>query len=481
MSRHSLLRMLPALLLAGCALGPDFKAPAAPDSERYLAQQDPSSTAAADGRAQHFERSAKPEAQWWRAFGSSPLDALVTQGLARNASLEAAQASLRQSARALQAGYGVFYPQVSAGAGASREKFSPALFGSTSPGPTFNLFTLSASVGYALDVFGGARRTVEGLAAQQDVQQAQLEGSTLALAGNLVNTAIAQAAYGAELEQTQALVLLLRQQLTLAQFQTQAGTVPYSAVLALQAQLAQAEATVPPLQQAADQAQHLLATLSGTLPSRWQMPPLAFDSLKLPEHLPLSLPSELVRQRPDIRAAEATLHAASAAVGVATAAQFPSFTLSGAYGQYSTSTGTLLAGGGNFWNLGVDVAAPLFDGGTLRARRQAAEETYAQSAALYRQTVLNAFAQVADVLRALEHDAQTLQAALQAQAAVETAARLLEANEQAGIANGLQVLTAQVQLRQANLAVLQARALRLQDTTAYYLALGQGSSRQAGP
>ncbi|MDE2132503.1 MAG: TolC family protein, partial [Betaproteobacteria bacterium] len=183
MPRHSFLPVLPALLLAGCALGPDFRAPAAPDSERYLAQQDPSSTVTADGRSQQFERAAQPQAQWWSAFGSPDLDALVTRGLARNASLEAAQASLRQSARALEAGYGVFYPQLNGAVGATREKFSPVLFGSSSPGPTFNLFTLSASVGYALDVFGGQRRLVEGLAAQRDVQAAQLAGSTLALAG----------------------------------------------------------------------------------------------------------------------------------------------------------------------------------------------------------------------------------------------------------------------------------------------------------
>ncbi|MDE2624353.1 MAG: efflux transporter outer membrane subunit [Betaproteobacteria bacterium] len=479
MPRHSFLPVLPALLLAGCALGPDFRAPAAPDSERYLAQQEPSSTLAADGRSQQFERAANPQAQWWQAFASPALDALVTRGLARSASLEAAQASLRQSARALEAGYGVFYPQLNGAVGATREKFSPVLFGSSSPGPTFNLFTLSASVGYALDVFGGQRRLVEGLAAQRDVQAAQLAGSTLALAGNLVNTAIARAAYQAELEETQALLALLRQQVKLAQAQADAGTAPYGTVLALQAQLAQGEGTLPPLRQKADQADHLLATLSGVLPSQWQDPPLAFSVLSLPGHLPLSLPSELVRRRPDIQAAEATFHAAGAAVGVATAAQFPSFNLSAAYGQYSTSTGTLLAGNGNFWNLGVDVAAPLFDGGTLRARRQAAEETYAQSAALYRQTVLDAFGQVADVLRALEHDAEVLQAALQAQSAAESSARLLQANEQAGLASGLQVLAAQVQVRQANLAVLQARAVRLQDTTAYFLALGGGDTPAA--
>ena len=480
------MRPLPLLcafstLLAACALGPDFTAPQAPAGDRYTAEGDPAATARAGGQAQQFERAAGPAARWWRAFRSAELDALVDQGIAHNPGLEAAQASLLQSRHALEAGYGVFYPQLSAGAGASREKFSPALFGSNSPGPTFNLFTLSASVSYALDVFGGQRRTVEALAAQTDVQQAQLLGSYLTLSGNLVNTAIARAAYGSELEETRALIALLQQQVALARAQAQAGTAPFATVLALEAQLAQAQATLPPLQLKADQAEHLLATLSGVLPSRWQVRPLAFSQLALPDRLPLSLPSDLVRRRPDVRAAEAGLHAASAGIGVATAAQFPSFTLSGSYGQYSTSSGTLFAGLGNFWSLGADVAAPIFDGGTLRARREAAEAGYAQSLALYRQAVLGAFGQVADVLRALDQDARTLQAAEAAQAAAEGSWRLLEVNERAGLANGLQVLGAKTQWHQARLAVLQAQAVRLQDTTAYFVALGGGGEPPPAP
>ncbi len=461
-------------LLAGCALGPDFKAPQAPDTGHYNQGGDPASTADADGQAQHFESGVGATARWWQLFHSATLDALVDQGLAHNPGVAAAQASLRQSQSALQAGYGVFYPQVNADAGASREKFSPALFGGTTPGPTFNLFTLSASVGYALDVFGGQRRTVEGLAAQVDLQQALLLGNYLALSGNIVNTAIARAAYESEAVDTRALIDLQRAQVTLAEKQFQAGTTAYGTVFALRNQLAQFEATLPPLQQKADQAAHLLATLDGRLPSEWQPPAVTLAELALPSRLPLSLPSELVRRRPDIVAAEATLHAASANIGVATAALFPAFTINGGYGQYGTSTGTLFAGNGNFWNLGVDVAAPVFDGGTLRARKQAAEDAYQQSLALYRQTVLGAFGQVADTIRALQHDAEALRSATESLAAAEGTWHLLEANERAGLANGLAVLVAEVQYRQARIAYVQAQALRFQDTTALFVALGGG-------
>ncbi len=461
-----------AWLLAGCTLGPDFARPEAPATDRYTAQGDGQATPAVQGEAQQFEAGAAPTARWWQLFGSTALDTLVTQGLQHNQGLVAAEASLRQSQSALRAGYGVFYPQLSAGVGASREKFSPALFGSNTPGPTFNLFTLSASVSYALDIFGGQRRLVEGLAAETDLQQALRQGYALTLSGNLVNTAIARAAYLSQQADTQALIAVQRAQLGLAEHQVAAGTVPFANVLALRGQVAQLETTLPPLQQRIDQAEHLLATLSGALPSQWHPLALPFAELQLPQHLPLSLPAALVHQRPDILAAEAALHSASAAVGAATAAQFPDFTLNGSYGQYSTSSRSLFAGNGNFWNLGVDVAAPLLDGGTRRELTQAARDAYAQSQAQYRQTVLEAFGQVADTLRALQHDAETLQAADAAQAAAENAWRLLQVNEQAGLANGLQVLAAQGQYLQARIASTQARALRLQDTTAYFIALG---------
>jgi NodT family efflux transporter outer membrane factor (OMF) lipoprotein len=461
-------------LLTGCALGPDFKAPEAPVADHYNHGGDPAATTDADGQAQHFEAGVGSTARWWQLFHSATLDTLVDQGLAQNPGVAAAQASLRQSQSALQAGYGVFYPQVYADAGAAREKFSPALFGGTTPGPTFNLFTLSASVSYALDVFGGQRRAVEGLAAQVDLQQALLLGNYLALSGNIVNTAIARAAYEAEAVDTRALIDMQRTQVSLAEKQFDAGTVAYGTVFALRNQLAQFEASLPPLQQKADQAAHLLATLGGRLPSEWQPPAVTLSELALPSHLPLSLPSELVRRRPDIVAAEAALHSASASIGVATAALFPTFTLNGGFGQYGTSTSTLFASNGNFWNLGVDLAAPIFDGGILRARKQAAVDAYQQSLALYRQTVLGAFGQVADTIRALQHDAEALRSATDALAAAEGSWHLLEANERAGLANGLAVLAAEVQYRQARIGYVQAQALRLQDTTALFIALGGG-------
>jgi NodT family efflux transporter outer membrane factor (OMF) lipoprotein len=461
-----------ALLLCGCTLGPDFVRPKAPDAEHYNRGGDPVETVAAGGGAQRFEQGAAPVADWWKMFGSAELDAVLAEGLANNPGVQAAQASLRQSNDNLQAGYGVFYPQVGASFSPTRQLFSPARIGSPAPGNLFNLVTLSASVGYTFDIFGGERRAVESLAAQRDMQRGELLGTYLALSGNIVNTTIAMAAYKEELGLTEQLIALQKEQVAITETQNRAGTVAYAPVLELQGQVAAAEAQLPPLRQKLDQSAHLLATLAGRAPSEWSPPDVALSGLKLPAKLPLSLPSELVKSRPDIIAAEAEMHSASANIGVARAAQFPSFTLNGSYGQNSTSMGTLFNGASNFWSLGPNIGATLFDGGTLAARKQAAVDVYQQSEALYRQTVLAAFQQVADAVRALQHDAETMQAQADAvQAAAETL-RLARINYQAGTANYLQVLAADIAHRQARLAYVEAQALRLQDTSALLIALG---------
>ena len=462
------------LVLSGCTVGPDFVRPKAPAAEHYNQGKDPSETVPVDGLSQHFEQGVGPVANWWNLFGSKQLDATVAEGLANNPSLEAAQASLRQSNDNLRAGYGIFYPQINADLNPSRQKFSPARFGSSAPANIFNLVTLSASVSYSLDIFGGEHRAIENLQSQVDLQRSTVLAAYLALSGNIVNTAIAMAAYREEITYTEQLIALQKELIAITGKQVQAGTVPFASVLSLHSQLAALEATLPPLRQMMSQSEHLLATLAGHAPSEWTPEQVSMAKLSLPGKLPLSLPSELVRQRPDILAAEAQLHGASASIGVATAALFPSFTLNGSFGQNATSMSGFFGSNANFWSVGADLAAPLFNGGTLSAKKQAAIDAYQQSLALYRQTVLGAFAQVADTVRALEHDAETMQAESQSVSTSEQSLHLTQVNYQAGLINYLQVLAADIQYHQAKLAYLQAQAQRLQDTTALFVALGGG-------
>lgn len=447
---------------------------------QYTHGTQPTETASVDGTAQRFELGKVVTADWWRLFQSANLDSVITEAIANNPGLDAAQASLKASQNNLRSGYGIFFPSVDANVGATRERYSGANIGQQAPGAIFNIFTLSTSVSYALDLFGGQRRLVEELHAQVDLAHANDQATFLALTGNLVNSVIARAAYHAEIEATKQLIDLQKEQVRLAEIQTTAGTVPYSTVLTLRSQLASNEATIPQLQQKSAQSAHLLAALAGHVPAQWKAPNVSLSDLTLPSDLPLSLPSELVRQRPDILAAEATAHAASANIGVATAAMLPSVTLSGGAGAASNSSSMLFPGNGKSWNVGADVTAPLFEGATLWFKRKAAINDYQQAMALYRQTVLAAFEQVADALRALDHDARTLLAQHEALADAEQALRLIQANYESGLATYLDVLVADAQFHQATIADIQAIAVRYQDTVALYAALGGGWWNAAG-
>jgi NodT family efflux transporter outer membrane factor (OMF) lipoprotein len=461
-------------LTAGCAVGPNFHRPDAPSVAKYTHGSDPTATIAVDGTAQRFHMGESVTADWWRLFHSAQLDGIVSDAIAHNPGLDAAQASLRASQDNLRSGYGIFYPAIDADVGATRQRFTLANFGEQAHGTVFNLFTLSTTVSYALDIFGGQRRLVEGLRAEVDVAHADERAAYLALAANIVNTVIAKAAYRAEVQATVQLVKLQKEQVALGEVQAQAGTVPYSTVLSLRSQLASYEATIPQLEQKFTQSAHLLAALTGHVPAEWSAPVVNLSDLTLPSDLPVSLPSALVRQRPDILEAEAVAHAASANIGVATAALLPNFTLTGGLEAATNSTQQLFPGNGRAWNVGADATAPLFEGGTLWYKRKAAMDSYKQTMALYRQTVLGAFEQVADSLRALDHDAQTLLAQEEALAAAEQALRLIQANYRAGLATYLDVLIADAQYHQATIAEIQATAVRYQDTVALIAALGGG-------
>jgi NodT family efflux transporter outer membrane factor (OMF) lipoprotein len=460
--------------LAGCAVGPNFARPVEPRAAHYLPGGERRTTVKSQGVAQQFTPGAQVTGDWWRLFDNRRLEDILAQALAANPGLAAAQASLRASEYSLRSGYGIFFPQTEAAARGTRERLSPLTLGEKAPASIFNLFTLSASASYALDIFGGERRQIEALGAEVDEQRATERATYVTLLANVVNTVIARAGYSAEIDATQQLIRLQREQVRLAQVQYRAGTQPYADVLSLRSQLATYEGTIPSLEQKLDQADDLLAALVGHSSADWSPPPIALRDLKLPGNLPVSLPSALVRQRPDILLAEAAAHAASANVGVATAALLPSVTLDGAYSANSLATRQLFAVQGRAWSFGAGVTAPLFEGGTLWYERKAAAASYQQTMALYRQTVLAAFEQVADTLRALDHDAAALRADDEALRTARQALHLEQVNYAAGLVTYLNVLNADVQYHQAAITDLQAVAQRYQDTVALYVALGGG-------
>jgi NodT family efflux transporter outer membrane factor (OMF) lipoprotein len=469
-----LLFLLLMALLAGCAVGPDFVRPQPPTNRSYAYGQEPSRTISAQSEAQQFVSGARVAADWWKLYDCSKLDSILNQSIANNPSLQAAQATLHQSEDNLRAGYGIFYPQLGAGFQPARQQFSPARFGEAS-GPTiFNLYTFSTSASYVLDVFGGERRTVEGLGAQAEMQYYNWQGSYLALTGNIVNAVVAEAAYVAEVHATEQMVGFLEEQTEITAAQADAGVVPYTNLLSIKAQLAAMQATLPPLRQQLSHTAHLISILAGSAPADWEPSRIELAELKLPSDLPVSLPSDLVRQRPDILAAEAQLHAASAQIGVATAALFPSFTLNADYGWNSTALKSLFAGNAAFWTMGASLATPVIQGPTLWFQRKAAIDAYQAALANYRVVVLAGLAQVADALDALRHDAQTVDAQSRALSAAAESLSLIQANYRAGTVNYLQVLIADAQYQQAQLGYIQAVGQRLQDTAALFVALGGG-------
>jgi len=467
--------LIPAfMMLTSCMVGPDFIKPKAPAVERYTQDVLPNETMIADGLMQHFELGAKVNADWWRLFKSTQLNIFVSKALANNLTLQSAQANLRQSQANLQAGYGVFFPQIDAGFTPVRQQFSPARFGNNSASSIFNLYTFSTTVSYSLDVFGGERRNVESLEAQKDLQRYTEQVTYLTLTGNIINAVIAKAAYQAEVETTEQWLALLQKQIKLTETQVSAGTVSYQAVVSLRSQLALVAATLPALKQKLNQTEHLQANLVGLTPADWQSPTIKLADLTLPLNIPVSLPSELVHQRPDILAAEAQLHSDSAKIGVATAGLFPNISLSGSFGYNNQSLLDLFMSKGNIWSMAANFAQPLFHGGTLWFGRKAAIATHEKSLAIYQQTVVSAFTQVADALSALQHDAEMVAAQQLSLEAADDALRLVTANYQAGLVNTQQVLIIESQRLQAKLAYLSAIAQRYQDTVAFFVALGGG-------
>ncbi|WP_054482246.1 efflux transporter outer membrane subunit, partial [Achromobacter xylosoxidans] len=407
---------------------------------------------------------------------SAALDALVRQALDASPTLEQARARLRQAGEDLNAETGGrLLPAVDANLSATRQKVDPSAYGvpvAEQPAP-FTLYNASIDVSYTLDVFGGNRRALEGLAAQVDYQSHELQAARMTLAANVVTTAIRQADLAGRLADTRELLLAQQRQRDIMAQRLRAGGIAEADLRNQELLLAQTEASVPPLEYQLAQAHHQLATYLGQPPAAWQAPPLRLADLTLPAEIPTGVPSALTRQRPDILAAEALLHQASAQIGVATANQYPRFTLTASFGSQRTRAGDV-GDGVNVWNLGLGLVQPLFRGGELRARTRSAQAAYEAAAAAYRQTVLDGFRQVADALRALQSDARAYDAYDTAWRRADDAARIARDRYQAGGISHLDVLDSQRQLLQTRIARGAADAARYADTAALLQALGGG-------
>jgi len=465
------------LLTAGCAAGPDFRRPEPPAAKSYTSKPLPErvSPAEASGPSQQFVQGMDIPAQWWTLFHSPPLNHLVERALKANPDLHAAQATLRQAQENARAAEGALYPSVNASGSVVRQQNRGAQFGQpASPGSLFTLYSASVSVSYGIDIFGAARRTLEALEAQAEFERYQMEGAYLTLTSNVVTTAVQEAALRAQVSATREIMDLESQQLDMLQRQYDVGAVALSGVLAQKTALAQTRAALPLLEKQLALLRNQLATLTGRFPSEGGTDEFDLETLELPQDLPVSLPSRLVEQRPDIRAAESLLHVASAEVGVATANLLPQFTISGGAGSVATTAGNLFSSGSGVWNLGANLTQPIFHGGTLIHERRAALAAYDGAAAHYRSTVLSAFRDVADVLDALQFDAEILRAQTLAAQSARDSLDIARRQYQAGAASYLVLLNAQQAYQQARIALAQAQAARYADTAALFLALGGG-------
>ena len=466
------------LLLAGCAVGPNFKRPAPPDVGGYTPTPPlttSSTTNVAGGEAQHFVEGRDIAGEWWTLFHSKPLNDLIERSLKANPDLKAAQAALLVARENVLAQRGAYYPSVGGGFSASRSKTSNVVSPFTASGAlTYSLYTPQVSVSFVPDVFGVNRRTVEGLKAQEQQVRFALAATHITLSSNVAAAAIQEASLRAQIDATHELIDINTHMVQILRNQYAKGYVSKLDVAAQESQLAQVTATLPPLLKQLAQQRDLLAALSGGFPNQDLPEKFELSTLQLPQELPLSLPSQLVEQRPDVQQAEENLHFASAQIGIARANRLPSFVLTADAGSMALTFSKIFAGGTGFWDLGAGVTQPIFQGGTLLHRERAAKAAYIQAAEQYRSTVLTAFANVADTLNALQQDADGLKAAGAAKDAARVTLDLAGKQVQSGYANYLALLSAEQAYQQAVINLAQAQANRYADTAALFQALGGG-------
>jgi NodT family efflux transporter outer membrane factor (OMF) lipoprotein len=467
-----------AMLLASCAVGPDFLHPAAPEVGRYTKEPlspRTSSTDAPTGGPQRFVQGRDIAQEWWRMFKSPALNALIERSLNNNPNLQSAIATLRAADQAVYAQEGRFFPLVDASFNPTYNRTSNALTPVPSSNATiYALHTAQLQVSYTLDIWGLNRRMVESLKAQADSQRFQVEAAYLTLVSNIAIAAITEASLRAQIDAANQLISINTKMLDILRRQLDTGYTNRNDVALQEAALAQVRATLSPLRKALQQNRDLLSALSGAYPSEEPHETFRLEAMQLPTDLPVSLPSQLIEQRPDVRMAEEQLHSASAQVGVATADLLPTFTINANAGYINTALAGLLAPQNLFWSVGGTAAQTLFDGGTLLHELQEAKDTYNAAAWTYRGTVIGAVQNVADALRALQNDADALKAARDFERASKISFDLAQQQIQTGNANVLILLTAQQTYLQAVIQVVQARAARLSDTAALYQALGGG-------
>ena len=469
------------MAVAGCTLGPDFEAPQPPSVTRYTSPGEttaPGPDATKGVPTQAIAIGERVAANWWTLFRSSKLDLLVKQAIAGNLTLESAKARLAQAREAIAVASSALYPQIGLSADVTEAKQSASAFG-LSPDtvplpPSYNLFQVGPTASYTPDLFGQTHRRIEQQVALAEYQSDQLDAAYLTLTGNTVSQALRAAAVRSQLKALNDILDLDRQNVELVRKQRQTGTVPDSDVIVAESQLAADETLKPGLEQQLSVAKHALGVLIGRAPGNWSPPDFDLAAFILPHRLPGSIPSQLVHQRPDIQAAEAQLHAASAQIGIATAQLYPSITLSAGISANSLNGGQLFSPGGLVWSVAAGLAQPIFDGGMREAERRAALAAFKEAAADYQQTVLQAFGQVADILQALKHDTDLLAAQTHALSMASEAVRLQRINYGSGGSGVIGLLDAQRQYQQAQLGYVRAEAQRYQDTVQLLVAMGGG-------
>jgi NodT family efflux transporter outer membrane factor (OMF) lipoprotein len=463
--------LMAAMTLAGCAFAPPVKPPAPPTPANYAVQPTPADSAKVDGVAQHFSLGARAVPAWWRLYGSDTLDGWVDEGLRNNPSLTATRHTLEAAHQLLRAQVGAnMLPSLDAQGQTSRQR----ALGIPDIGPPTNLYDIYAgqlALSYNFDLFGATRHGIEQTAAQVDQQSYEFDAAKRALAANIVIAAINAASLAEQLSTSERLSTLAHDQATLTEHSYRLGAASQDDLLAIQQQAASIDTSIPSLRSQALRARHALAVLMGRTPD--QAPSnLTLAELHMPVDVPVSVPSDLLQQRPDVLAAEASVHAASAQVGVATANLFPHISLSAAVGSAAFKPTNLFTAAGSIWSAGVSITQPIFHGGALMAQRRAAIADYNAALAQYQQAVLNAFQNVADTLTALDQDALTLQAAINEAAAASQSFTNTDARYRLGAISYPEAVLSEQHLQSAKLTEIQARAARMSDTAALFQAMG---------
>ncbi len=458
-------------LLTGCLVGPDFTRPAPPAVAGYLPKSDSAAPETAAEGGQSIEPGEVP-AKWWGLFHCARLDDVLRDAIRSSHSLAAARATLAQAREEVIAARSAFFPQLDLGASARRGTSESGDAGSST---VANLFSVGPVVGFSIDVFGGTRRHVEQQQALAENERDELAAAYLSLTGNAVIQAISIASLRFQISTVEDLIRNDEKNFDLVRREFDAGKVARTDVLTAQAQLEADRTQLPSLRQQESVARHALAVLAARAPGEWDPPDFSIDEFTLPERLPLSLPSELVRQRPDILSAESRLHADSAAIGVATAQMYPSITISASLVQDAASLANLFRSASRVWSIGAAGDAPVSRGGALGAQRQAAIDAYDSDREVYQQTVLAAFGQVADSLTAIEHDGEAVAASLRAVDIASSSLILQRSSYAAGRSSALQLIVAENTYSSVRLGYVRALGQRLADSAELFVAVGGGA------